>query len=76
MTIKFFSLSNDQRTYDNLNEGLTLGAFFSLTGASYVDNMVRVNSIQVKEENIAGYQLRDGDEISLTPTKVAGADQA
>ena len=57
--------------YVNIAEGTTVDKFFNekLPGSKSEDYLIRVNRQPVPRD----YVLKDGDRITLTPTKIDGA---
>lgn len=55
----------------DVQDGMTISAFFTrqMPNASAKEYAVRVNRNPVE----ADYQLRDGDRVTITPAKIAGA---
>lgn len=73
--MKVLYINNDgggYADYVNIAEGLTVDKFFQekLPGSRPEDFLIRVNRQPVPND----YVLQDGDRITVTPTKIDGAD--
>jgi hypothetical protein len=57
--------------YIEVEQGTTVGKLFAqrLPGCKAEDYLIRVNRLPVSE----GQVLQEGDRVSITPTKIAGA---
>jgi hypothetical protein len=60
--------------YVEVEPNLTVDKFFTqqMAGRSPADYLIRVNRQAVAKDQV----LQEGDRISITPTKIAGADGA
>ncbi len=56
--------------YVEVDEGITLSAFMRKHGIDSKKNLVRVN----REEIAHSTKLCDGDRVTVTPTKIDGAN--
>ena len=73
--MKVLYINNDgggYADYVNIAEGMTVDKFFQekLPDSKPEDFLIRVNRQPVAHD----YVLQDGDRITITPTKIDGAD--
>jgi sulfur carrier protein ThiS len=59
--------------YVQVNDGMTVGEFFAdqMPGRKPEDYLIRVNRQPVARD----YVLQENDRVTLTPTKIEGAQQ-
>jgi sulfur carrier protein ThiS len=74
MNMRILYINNDGggfADYIDIAENTTVEQFFKIkmTGANEEDYLIRVNRQPVSRD----YVLRDGDRITITPTKIEGA---
>lgn len=57
--------------YVNVSDGMTVDQFFNqeMSGRKPTDYLIRVNRQPVPSD----YVLKDGDRVTITPTKIEGA---
>lgn len=72
--MKVFFINNDGGGFADhieLEDGMTIEAFFDkqMHGQQAVDYLIRVNRMPVARDQV----LQDGDRVTMTPTKIAGA---
>jgi hypothetical protein len=75
ITIKFSSNANGgASSHVKAQPGITAGQFFAKhhPGASAGDYVIRVNRVACRSDQV----LEDGFSLSVTPTKIQGADEA
>ena len=72
--MRILLINNDGGGYadhTDVNEGTTVGSLFAekVPGRKPADYLIRVN----RQPSSADQVLRDGDRVTITPTKIEGA---
>ena len=74
MKMRVLYINNDGSgfaDYVNVSDGMTVDQFFNqeMPGRKPTDYLIRVNRQPVPSD----YVLKDGDRVTITPTKIEGA---